>query len=291
MTGGGKARWPAAAPSFRDAPPARVEGARLRLSYIGHASFLIQTHGVNLLIDPVFARRASPLRFAGPKRVNPPGIAEADLPALDAVLVTHNHYDHMDVAALARLARSRPCRVVTPLGNDAILRRADRRIAAEALDWGARVEIAPGVAVWLEPTLHWSARGLGDRRMALWCAFVVETPAGRVYCVGDTAFGDGALFEEMRQKHGGFRLALLPIGAYAPRWFMAGQHVDPDEAVRAFRACGAQEAFAHHWGTFQLTDEAIDAPPQALAQALAAHGVEAARFHVKRPGETLELDF
>ncbi|MBL8589471.1 MAG: MBL fold metallo-hydrolase, partial [Methylobacteriaceae bacterium] len=127
--------------------------------------------------------------------------------------------------------------------------------------------------------------------MALWCAFVIETPAGRVYCVGDTAFGDGALFEAMREKHGGFRLALMPIGAYEPRWFMAGQHVDPDEAVRAFRACGAQEAFAHHWGTFQLTDEAIDAPPQALAEALAAHGVEPARFHVKRPGESLELDF
>jgi L-ascorbate metabolism protein UlaG (beta-lactamase superfamily) len=283
--------WPAWAPGCRDVPPARVEGARLRVSMIGHASVLIQTHGVNLLVDPVYARRASPVRFAGPKRVNDPGVAMDDLPALDAILVTHNHYDHMDLAALSRLARTRPCRVVAPLGNDAIMKRRDRAIAAEAHDWGARVDIAAGVAVHLEPACHWSARGVRDRRMALWCGFVVETPAGAIYVTGDTGWGDGAIFSALRAKHGGFRLALIPIGAYEPRWFMAAQHVAPHESVAIMQAVGAREALACHWGTFQLTDEAIDAPPRALAEALAQARVDPALFHVKRPGETLALTF
>lgn len=280
--------WPEAPPAFRDVPPARVEGARLRVSCIGHASFLVQTQGVNLLIDPVFSRRASPVAFAGPKRFTPPGIALDDLPAIDAILITHNHYDHMDAASLRRLARTRPCPVVAPLGNDAILRRIDRRIAARALDWGERTEIANGVAVWLEPALHWSQRTLTDRRMALWGSFVIETPTAKIWALGDTGFGDGSLFARIGAKHGGFRLALIPIGAYAPRWFMAPQHMDPHEAVRVLALSGAREALAFHWGTFRLTDEPYDEPVALLAQALAAEGVDPGRFHVKRPGEALE---
>jgi L-ascorbate metabolism protein UlaG (beta-lactamase superfamily) len=281
--------WPKSAPSpFRDRPPDRVDGERLRLSYVGHASVLLQVAGANLLVDPVWSQRASPLSFAGPRRVNAPGIALADLPPLDAVLVTHGHYDHLDLGTLSRLARERPCRVITALGEDAIMRRHDPAIAAEAYDWGARVALTPGVAVHVEPAYHWSARGLRDRRMALWCSFVIETPAGCVYYVSDTGFGDGAIFARAREKHGAPRLAIIPIGAYEPRWFMWPQHVDPDEAVAIFRACGAAQAVASHWGTFRLTDEAIDDPPAALAASLARHAIAPERFAVLRPGEAFE---
>ena len=288
--GGGRADWPETFPSpHRDAPPARVEGAAVRVSYVGHASVLIQTHGVNLLVDPVWSERASPVTFAGPKRVNDPGMAFEDLPPLDAVLVTHNHYDHLDADTLSKLARGKTGRFLTPLGNDAIMSEHDPAIRAQAFDWGARVEVGRGVFVHFVPCYHWSARGLLDRRMALWTAFVIETPSGNIYHVGDTGFGDAAFFQQMRAQHGGFKLAILPIGAYAPRWFMRDQHVDPDEAVQIMQIVGAERAMAHHWGTFQLTDEPIDEPPQRLEAALEREGIARDRFAVPRPGQTLVL--
>ena len=289
--GGHRHAWPRRAPSpFHDHPPARVEGSRLRVSYIGHASVLIQTRGLNILIDPVWADRASPVQWAGPRRVNAPGVALENLPPLDAVLVSHNHYDHLDLATLSRLAKTHAPRVLTPLGNDVIMRRHDRRIDAEAYDWGARVALNGAVAVHFEKAYHWSARSLNDRRMALWCAFVIETPDGAISHIADTAWGDGAIFSAARQKHGDIRLAILPIGAYAPRWFMRDQHVDPEESARIFQMCGARMALAHHWGTFQLTDEPIDEPPRALREALRAAGVAEERFRVCLPGEVLEVD-
>ena len=286
--GGERAAWPASFPSpHRDTPPQRVEGEALRVSYVGHASVLIQTHGVNLLVDPVWSERASPVSFAGPKRVNDPGIAFEDLPPIDAVLVSHNHYDHLDLATLTRLGGNVGTRFIAPLGNDAIMGEGVGVQRAEAYDWGARVEVGRGVFVHFEPAYHWSARGVLDRRMALWCAFVIETPSGSIYHVADTGFGDGAIFQRMREKHGGFKLAILPIGAYAPRWFMRDQHVDPEEAVRIMKICGAERALAHHWGTFQLTDEPIDEPPQKLAEALQRENIPQERFAALQPGAVL----
>ncbi|MBX9759806.1 MAG: MBL fold metallo-hydrolase [Beijerinckiaceae bacterium] len=287
---GGKAEWPQSVPSaHRDAPPARVEGAALRISYVGHASVLIQTHGVNLLIDPVWSERASPVAFAGPKRVNEPGVLMEDLPPLDAVLVSHNHYDHLDVATLSLLARGKAKRFITPLGNEAIMREHDPAIAAEAYDWGARVEVGRGVFVHFEPCYHWSARGVLDRRMALWSAFVIETPSGNIYQVGDTGFADGAHFKRTREKHGGFKFAILPIGAYAPRWIMRDQHVDPAESLQIMQILGAPRAMAHHWGTFQLTDEPMEEPPELLRAALARENIAPDAFAAIRPGQTLDV--
>jgi L-ascorbate metabolism protein UlaG (beta-lactamase superfamily) len=283
--GGPRPPWPEKFAGFRDMPPQRVEGAALRVSFVGHASVLIQTQGANILVDPIWAERASPLARFGPKRVNAPGVALDELPPLDAVLVTHAHYDHLDLATLSHLARARPCRVITPLGNDAIMRARDASIRAEAYDWGERVGIAPGVAVHVEPSLHWSARTLRDRRMALWGAFVIETPSGKIFHAGDTGYGDGTLFRELFLKYHGFRLANLPIGAYEPRWFMKNQHVDPEEAVRILEDVGAAYALAMHWGTFRLTDEAIDEPVKRLKVALERAGIAPERFQVKRPGE------
>lgn len=281
--------WPAEYPGLPpDKPPPRVEGSALRTTFVGHATFLVQTQGVNLLVDPVWSERASPVGFAGPKRVNAPGVAFEDLPALDAILLTHNHYDHMDMATLTRLARENPCPIITPLGNDSILRKAIRTVEARAYDWGDVVDVA-GVAVHLTPAQHWSARGLYDRRMALWCGFVLETAAGAVYIAGDTGYGDGAIFRDIFRKYGAARLALLPIGAYAPRWFMREQHVDPEEAVRIFEDVGAREALGCHWGTFRLTDEAIDEPAQRLAAALEQAGIAPERFRAARPGEVLSI--
>jgi L-ascorbate metabolism protein UlaG (beta-lactamase superfamily) len=287
---GTRAKWPAWAPSpYTDRPPARVDGAACRISYVGHASFLIQTAGLNILLDPVWSERASPFRFLGPKRVNNPGIAFADLPPIDVVLVTHAHYDHLDVATLSRLAAAHRPLVIAPLGNDTIMRSHDRAIAAKAHDWHDRVEIASGVAVTLVPTRHWSARSLSDRNMALWASFVIEAPGGRIYFVGDSSYGDGRHFLNARERHGPFKLAILPIGAYEPRWFMSDQHMNPEESVQAFIDCGAELALAHHYGTFQLTDEPIDAPLIALAEALNAAGVPAERFGTLRPGQVWQL--
>ncbi len=282
---GGRAAWPASFPSpFAAAQPQPASDA-LRITLIGHASFLLQVGGLNILIDPVFSPRASPLSWAGPLRVNPPGIAWDNLPAIDCVLLTHNHYDHLDLATLQGLWQRFLPRVVAPLGNDAVIQRSNPDIAVEVLDWGEAAALSPTVTAHLEPALHWSARTLGDRRMALWGAFVLTTPAGVIYHVGDTAFGDGSLFAAIREKHGPPTLAILPIGAYEPRWFMGAQHMNPAEAVQAFRICGATAALGHHWGTFQLTDEAIEAPVAELASALSACGIEPERFRALRPGE------
>jgi len=231
----------------------------------------------------------SPLRFIGPKRVNDPGIAFAALPPIDVVLVSHCHYDHLDVATLSRLAAVHGPRVITPLGNDTIMRGHDPAIRAEAHDWGDRVELGNGVAVALAPMRHWSARQLFDRNKALWAAFVLETPSGRIYHVGDSGYGDGSHFRAARERHGPLRLAILPIGAYEPRWFMRDQHMNPEESVRAFLDCGAEVALAHHHGTFQLTNEPIDAPERALAAALVAAAIPTERFRVLKPGQVLEV--
>jgi L-ascorbate metabolism protein UlaG (beta-lactamase superfamily) len=285
-----RASWPNWAPSpFSDIPPPRVDGGKVRLSFVGHVSWLVQTAGLNILVDPVWSMRVSPFAWAGPRRHNDPGIAFEALPEIDVVLVSHGHYDHLDIATVSRLARQFSPRVITPLGNDLAMQAADATIKAESFDWHDRVVLSDEVAVTLVPTRHWSARGLFDRNRALWASFVLETPAGNIYIVCDSGYGEGEHFRRVAEAHGPLRLAILPIGAYEPRWFMRDQHMNPSDAVRALCDCGAEQALAHHHGTFQLTDEAIDAPVLALAAALDEAGIPRERFAALQPGQVWEL--
>jgi L-ascorbate metabolism protein UlaG (beta-lactamase superfamily) len=196
----------------------------------------------------------------------------------------------MDVVTLSALAGKHRPRFVVPLGNDTIIRSHDPAAQVEAYDWYSEVTLSPAVKVALIPTRHWSSRGAFDRNKALWASFVIETPAGRILFVADSGYGDGFHFRNARDRYGPIRLAILPIGAYEPRWFMRDMHMDPEEAVRAFIDTGAERALAHHFGTFRLTDEGIDEPPARLAAALKAADLPKEKFIALRPGQVLEME-
>jgi len=227
--------------------------------------------------------------FVGPKRVTTPGVALKDLPPVDVLLISHNHYDHLDVATLKQLQQAHQPLIVTPLGNDTLIRKTLPHARIATGDWDERLPIAPSASVVVTRANHWSNRGLGDRRMALWAGFLVDTPQGSVWFAGDTGYGDGAIFRDMRTRHGAPDVALIPIGAYEPRWFMSAQHVDPEQAVRIFQDIGARQAIGIHWGTFQLTDEGRDAPRDELLAALTRARVERERFIPAEPGQVFDF--
>ena len=189
---------------------------------------------------------------------------------------------------MARLWQRHRPRVIAPLGNDTILRQTIPQIGVETADWGDEIMLGPELSVRLEPTLHWSARGILDRRHALWASFAIKTSAGTIFHIGDTGFGGGSLYSEIAARYPDIRLATLPIGAYEPRWFMHQHHVNPDEAVEIFQLLKPNKAIAHHWGTFPLSDEGIERPREALTLALTKYGIPKDRFHAIRPGEILE---
>jgi L-ascorbate metabolism protein UlaG (beta-lactamase superfamily) len=278
-------RWPLSVPVTPSRPPALRAGDDVVVTFIGHATLLIQTAAGHVITDPVYAQRASPVQFAGPKRVRQPGVLFDDLPPIAAVLVSHNHYDHCDLATLRALGRRFSPVFVTPLANRKLLESAGlRRI--EELDWWQEARTTP-VPVTLTPAQHFSARGPFDRNRALWGSFVVTAGRRRVYFGGDTGYGPH--FAQVSERLGPMDVALLPIGAYEPRWFMKDIHVNPDEAVRAHLDLRASLSIGMHFGTFQLTPEGIDAPVAALAEARAAHQVPDDHFRTLDFGGSLRL--
>ena len=272
----GRPPWPAHVDVAQGKPPARVEGEAMVVTWIGHASVLVQTQGLNILTDPQWSERTGPFRYPfrlGPKRVAAPGVRFEDLPRIDLVLVSHDHWDHLDGPTLEKLWRRDRPRIVTSLGNDAVIRR-NSGAEATAVDWGGRVPIKPGVDVVVTRAHHWGTRWSTDRNRALWSGFVVTFPTGgNLFFAGDTGMGDGRWPAEAA-GHGPIRLALLPIGAFR---FVPGQmdiasHMGPVDAVEVFRRLGASHAIPVHWGTFRLSYEQHDTPPKLLAAAMACTG-------------------
>jgi L-ascorbate metabolism protein UlaG (beta-lactamase superfamily) len=277
-----RADWPETVPVRPTVPPRRVTGRDMRVTWIGHSTVLIQAAGLNILTDPIWSERASPFAFAGPRRVRAPGVRFEDLPKIDLVLVSHNHYDHMDLPTLRRLwQRDRPL-IVTSLGNDAIL--GGEGIEAVTRDWNGRVHIPGGAEVVVERNHHWSSRWLSDRNRALWSAFAVRTPAGNIFFAGDTGWGDGSWVREAA-LHGPFRLAIIPIGAYRPREVMRESHIAPAQALQVFRILDPATALGVHWGTFQLSLEGIDEPPRTLAALARDAGLAPGRFVTTEVGQ------
>ena len=254
---------PRATPSIA-APRAAPES--LSVTWVGHSTMLVQAGALNILTDPIWSTFAGPLPGVGPRRWVPPGIPFDELPPLDIILVSHNHYDHLDHATVRRLIVAHPdAHWAAPLGVAGFLRRRGARQVAE-LDWWQEAELA-GARVACTPAQHFSARGPFDRWATLWASFAVRTPRHAIYFGGDSGYHPD--FTAIGERYGPFDVAMLPIGAYEPRWFMRAMHMDPDEAVRAFGDlnAGARGAarrpvmVAMHWGTFKLTDESIDEPP------------------------------
>ena len=267
-------------------PPERAAEGQVRATPVGHATVLIQMDGLNILTDPVWSERVGPFPWLGPKRYQAPGIRFEDLPPIDVLLITHNHYDHMDLPTIRRLVDRFKPRIYTTLGNAAFLE--SRGIAVEGeLDWWDEAELAGGVKLTAVPARHFSARGLCDRDRTLWASFHIAGPAGSVLFAGDTGFGSH--FEEVRSRLGAPRLAILPIGSYKPEWFMSAVHVSPREAVEAMRILGAEAAIPIHYNTFALGDDAQDEASRELTNALADAGVEPGRFQALPPGEFIEL--
>jgi L-ascorbate metabolism protein UlaG (beta-lactamase superfamily) len=283
---GERSVWPDRVSDPTFAPPSdTVESGHVSITFINQASFLICLPSVTVLTDPIFSLRCSPVRWAGPTRVRPPGIGMADLPRPDIVLLSHNHYDHMDLPSLRTLARLHAPRFITTLGNGRALCRLG--ITATELDWWQ--EASQGqLRITATPARHFSARTPFDRNRALWGGFTMTTHQGQVFFAGDS--GAGSHWGEIRARLGAPDVALLPIGAYEPRWFMASVHMNPAEAVEAHLALQARRSVGMHFGTFQLTDEAIDAPQQALFAAQKAMGVAPEAFVTQGFGETRLYD-
>src|ERR1700674_2812955 len=241
-------------------PPRRWEGKGLRTTLVNHSTVLLQQRGSNILTDPVWSERVSPLSWIGPRRRRNPGVSWEQLPPIDSVLISHNHYDHLDLPTLRRLAARGDSTFIVP-SRGARLLRSENIGPVHELDWGESLSL-PALTVHCVPAQHFSSRGIHDRNRTLWCGYVIECQERLVYFAGDTGFGRH--FAQIREKFGSPRLALLPIGAYEPRWFMSAVHMAPDEAVKAHGILGARTSIAIHHGTFQLTDESLDTPKKEL---------------------------
>ena len=267
-------------------PPERIDSGQLRITFINHSTVLIQMDALNILTDPIWSDRCSPFSWIGPKRHRAPGIPLDNLPPVDLVLLSHNHYDHLDLPTLKRLESKYHMPIITSLGNKSFLELNGIANATE-IDWGDNTSPFEAVSVTGVPARHFSGRGISDRQNTLWMGFVIQGRAGNIYFAADTGFGPH--FEQIRKKFAPIRLALLPIGAYLPRWFMSGVHISPEEAVRAHRILGASTSVAIHFGTFRLGADGQDQAVDDLNSALDAVDGPRPRFWALDFGEGRDI--
>lgn len=286
-----KGPWPKQPNAFVGPPPARrVGGDSLRLTFVNHSTFLLQTDSLNILTDPVWSKRVGPTSWLGIKRRRPPGLRFADLPPIDLVLLSHLHYDHLDLPTIKKLVKAYNPLFVTPLGVSYLLRRVGGRTARE-LDWGDTLRVGP-LLVRCAEAQHFSNRGLSDRDRTLWAGYLLHSRFGTVYFCGDSGYGPH--FKRIAQAAGlrsayPIRLALLPIGSYRPQWFMAPVHVSPADAVRALLDLNAVQAVGIHFGTFQQGDDGLFEPADDLRKALRKENIPDHRFIVPKEGQAMEF--
>lgn len=269
-------------PSLSEGPAASAT----RVFFINHSTFLIQSSGINVLTDPVYSKRVSPLSWLGPARVHSPGIAFENLPQIHAVLVSHNHYDHLDIETLVRLHHQFGCKFYVAWG-DAQLLRSRGITNVYQMDWWQNLQFNSALQIHFLPALHWSGRGLADRHQSLWGSFWIKFTNHQIYFAGDSGYTDH--FRQIYTKLGAPDLSLLPIGAYEPRWFMRASHMNPAEAVQAHLDLKSRRSLGMHFGTFRLTDEGINDPVTALHEACVQKSFSQDEFVAPLPGQCFIL--
>ena len=283
---GSRGDWPNNVDNvFNDVPPEKIPTHDIRISWVGHVTFLIQTCGMNILTDPVWSNRIGPFGLVGPIRVSKPGIDFQHLPKIDVILVSHNHYDHLDLATLKKLWHRDKPRMITPLGNETIIKSIDASMPITTQDWGDSTKLNDQLMIACEPAHHWSARGIFDRNKALWATFIIQTPQGNICFVGDSGYGNGSHFKNIGKKYKNVKVALLPMGAFKPRWFMEYSHMDPKDMTQATKDLNADYCIPSHYNTFPLADDSYDEALNELKVHIQSQKDGLSRFKLLKIGE------
>ena len=272
--------------AYGEKPVARVDQG-IRITFINHSTFLIQVDGLNIITDPVWSNRTSPMEWAGPKRMRPPGIRLEELPKIDVMLLSHNHWDHLDIKTVKKIHSVHHPKIVTPLGVKAFLEQ-EGVLGAEDIDWWQEEVINNSMIIQSVPAHHFSGRGMFDRDATLWCGYVIKRTGGNIYFVGDTGYDSGT-FKKIGERCAPMEVALVPIGAFRPQWFMSPIHCSPEEAVKIHRDIKTKTSIATHFGTFPLADDGETEPVDELKKAIQKYGIEATSFLVLREGVPHDL--
>ena len=276
--------WPSIAVEQKKVQKDRTEHCECRVTFINHSTVLLQLEGLNILTDPIWSERASPFSWMGPKRVVLPGIKFEDLPPIDIVILSHNHYDHMDLPTLRLLSKTHHPRFFVPKGNQSYLKRKGIQSIIDEMDWWDQIEISKDYRLHFVPAQHFSSRGILDRNATLWGGFVFKSTQEMIYFAGDTGYGPH--FAEIHRRFGPPTLSILPIGAFEPRSIMDVVHLSPDEAVKIHSLMHSKQSLAIHFGTFQLTDEDIHHPAEQLQSSLQHQQLSSDAFWVLNPGDS-----
>jgi len=275
--------WTEKKESAYGAKPESIITHGVKITFVNHSTFLIQIDGKNILTDPVWSERTSPFDFAGPKRMKQPGIRFEDLPKIDYIILSHNHYDHLDINTIKKIYKVHQPKIITPVGVKSFLDNNQITTATD-LDWWQEVSISDSLSIQSVPAQHFSGRGISDRDATLWCGYVIKNPQGNIYFAGDTGYNEFT-FKEIGKRCAPISVALIPIGAFKPAWFMSPIHCSPAQAVQIHFDVNASQSIAAHFGTFPLADDGEDEPTTELAEALKQANLVKEKFLVLKEGE------